>query len=277
MLDIDGRATPAWLVVNGADATRRGRPRPGRLRRGGRDRRPRATALRQLAEGIAALGGGDARHVAVRRGAAVGAVPGELARLGLADAGRARRGRRRARRRACSARRSATRPAFDPWLLTSGGPDNGRLPTRIDRTQIAYGVDSRLQSLLATADVTGRPGLRRWPAIVGCLVLRRQRVRASRRTTRRPGAPSTASTANGDVNRNAGAESHHPRPALDARAGRAPGGGRGGPQVAGSRTGRQPRPAGRGRRTRRRRAAGRAAVGVDRGVALRWHRLRGAR
>ena len=40
---------------------------------------------------------------------------------------------------------------FDPWLLTSGGPDNGRLPTRTDRVQIAYGVDSRVQSLLATA------------------------------------------------------------------------------------------------------------------------------
>ena len=44
---------------------------------------------------------------------------------------------------------------FDPWLLTSGGPDNGRLPTRGDASQIAYGADSRLQSLLATADATG--------------------------------------------------------------------------------------------------------------------------
>ena len=44
---------------------------------------------------------------------------------------------------------------FDPWLLTSGGPDNGRLPTRGDASQIAYGADSRLQSLLATADAHG--------------------------------------------------------------------------------------------------------------------------
>jgi hypothetical protein len=62
-----------------------------------------------------------------------------------------------------AARDSAT---FDPWLLTSGGPDNGRLPTRIDATQIAYGVDSRLQSLLATADVTGSAGMRRLAAVV---------------------------------------------------------------------------------------------------------------
>ena len=42
-------------------------------------------------------------------------------------------------------------PPFDPWLLTSGGPDNGRLPTRRP-VQIAYGVDSRVQSLVATAE-----------------------------------------------------------------------------------------------------------------------------
>ncbi len=50
---------------------------------------------------------------------------------------------------------------FTPWLLTSGGPDNGRLPTRLDESQIAYGADSRVQSLLATAEATGRVGLRR--------------------------------------------------------------------------------------------------------------------
>jgi hypothetical protein len=55
---------------------------------------------------------------------------------------------------------------FTPWLLTSGGPDNGRLPTRVDRTQIAYGVDSRLQSLLAVAGVTGRAGFRRLAGIM---------------------------------------------------------------------------------------------------------------
>jgi hypothetical protein len=46
----------------------------------------------------------------------------------------------------------AARDSFtcDPWLMTSGGPDNGRLPSRADGTQIAYGVDSRVRSLLAT-------------------------------------------------------------------------------------------------------------------------------
>ena len=50
---------------------------------------------------------------------------------------------------------------FVPWMLTSGGPDNGRLPTRLDQSQIAYGADARVQSLLATADATGKVGLRR--------------------------------------------------------------------------------------------------------------------
>ncbi|TQJ11738.1 hypothetical protein [Kribbella jejuensis] len=38
---------------------------------------------------------------------------------------------------------------FTPLLLASGGPDNGWLPVPIDRSQIAYGVDARLQALVA--------------------------------------------------------------------------------------------------------------------------------
>jgi hypothetical protein len=55
---------------------------------------------------------------------------------------------------------------FDPWLLTSGGPDNGRLPTRGDASQIAYGADSRLQSLVATAETTGQDAARGLAGIV---------------------------------------------------------------------------------------------------------------
>ena len=51
-------------------------------------------------------------------------------------------------------------------MLATGGPDNGRLPAPIDRSQITYGVDSRLQSLLATADVTGSAGLRRLAGVM---------------------------------------------------------------------------------------------------------------
>ena len=189
---------PAWLIVDGGDAT--------------------AEAVLGLAAYVAAGGsdaavdsagaswpraspcsrGGDARQLAVRRRAAVGAVALDLARAGARRCRPPSPGRRPRLGDpdlvAPAARDSAT---FDPWLLTSGGPDNGRLPTRIDRSQIAYGVDSRLQSLLATAEATGSAGMRRLAGMVGGVVLRGQRVRPSRRTTRRPGGRSTASTATG--------------------------------------------------------------------------------
>ena len=47
---------------------------------------------------------------------------------------------------------------FTPTLLTAGGPDNGWFPSPTDRVQIAYGADSRVQSLLAVADATGSAG-----------------------------------------------------------------------------------------------------------------------
>jgi hypothetical protein len=48
---------------------------------------------------------------------------------------------------------------FAPTLLTAGGPDNGWYPSPTERVQIAYGADSRVQNLLATADAAGLPGL----------------------------------------------------------------------------------------------------------------------
>ncbi len=48
---------------------------------------------------------------------------------------------------------------FTAQLLASGGPDNGWTPTPADTTQIAYGVDSRVEGLVAAADATGAEGL----------------------------------------------------------------------------------------------------------------------
>jgi hypothetical protein len=48
--------------------------------------------------------------------------------------------------------------SFTPTLLTASGPDNGWFPTPTERVQIAYGADSRLQSLLAVADASGQQG-----------------------------------------------------------------------------------------------------------------------
>ncbi len=58
--------------------------------------------------------------------------------------------------------RPAVREAvsFDTTLIAAGGPDNGWFPTPADRVQIAYGIDSRVQNLLTTADAAHLPGLR---------------------------------------------------------------------------------------------------------------------
>ena len=107
-------------------------------------------ALTRLTRGIAEMSGGNARRWpfgAVQPWtqslshwhAWASQMPAALARSSATTGDR-------------KARRAALRDSFtfDPWLLTSGGPDNGRFPTPTDKNQIAYGVDSRVQSLIAT-------------------------------------------------------------------------------------------------------------------------------
>ena len=146
---IDGKRTPAWLIADGADASAEAMlGLSSFLDAGGRAAGAR-TALRQLGEGVAAMSAGS-----VRQWPHGGVLPWTLSLsdwhawssqmpAGLASGGRTLGAPALTR----TARRDAT--VFTPWLLTSGGPDNGRLPTRLDTTQIAYGVDSRVQSLLA--------------------------------------------------------------------------------------------------------------------------------
>jgi hypothetical protein len=203
---VDGQQTPAWLVVDGADASAEavlglsayvsaGGPSPA-----ARD------ALRKLASGIAQMGGGDARSWPF------GAVLPWAVSLADWHAWASQMPAALARASAALGDSSLVAPAvrdsatFDPWLLTSGGPDNGRLPTRIDGSQIAYGVDSRLQSLLATADVTGSAGIRRLAGIVAAWYFG---ANASGQPGYDPttGRPVDGVEANGHVNQNAGAES----------------------------------------------------------------------
>ncbi len=148
-LQVDGRRTPAWLIAQGADASAEAVLGLAAYVRAGGSRSARH-ALARLSDGIAQLSGGDARTWPFG-----GVLPWALSRsdwhawssqmpAALAAASRVLKDRSLARAAALD---SFT---FDPWLLTSGGPDNGRLPTRTDATQIAYGVDSRVQSLLGT-------------------------------------------------------------------------------------------------------------------------------
>jgi hypothetical protein len=156
---IDGVRMPAWLIADGADAS--SEAMLGLAAYVGAGGGPAARdELRKLSKGVAMMSGGDARTWPF------GAVlPFALSRSmwhawgadmpsGLARAGQALHDQ------------SLVKPAiadsaiFTPWLLTSGGPDNGRMPTRIDGSQIAYGADARVEGLFATADAAGRPGLR---------------------------------------------------------------------------------------------------------------------
>jgi len=202
---VDGQRTPAWLIVNGADATAEAVLGLAAYVDSGGGRRA-GTALRQLAEGIALLSGGDARHWpfgAVRPWALSRSVwhawasqmPAALARAGTV-----------LRDSSLIAPAVQDAAVFTPWLMTSGGPDNGRLPTPTERNQIAYGVDSRVQSLLAVSAATHRAGFRRLAGMTAAWFFGANAagITAYDRTT---GTTVDTIEANGNVNRNSGAES----------------------------------------------------------------------
>jgi len=204
-LQIDGRRTPAWLIVDGADATAEAvLGLSAYVRSSGR---PAArSSLTKFSKGVAALSDGDARSWPF------GAVlPWGLSRSDWhAWAGQAPAALARAsvvlNQPGLASLASKDSNVFDPWLLTSGGPDNGRLPTRVDGTQIAYGVDSRVQSLLATAQVTGSTGPRRLAGMTAAWFF------GANPAGTQAYDPSTGRTIDGinpagDVNHNAGAES----------------------------------------------------------------------
>lgn len=200
-LQIDGRRTPAWLIADGADAS--------------------AEAVLGLAAYVRAGGSQDARHVLARLSSAIarmsdgnarrwpfgGVLPWALSRsdwhawssqmpAALVEAGEVLGRRRLARAAALD---SFT---FDPWMLTSGGPDNGRLPTRVDATQIAYGADSRVQSLIATGGAAGN-------RLAGVVAAWFFGANASNAPTYDPrtGVTFDGVAADGTVNQNSGAES----------------------------------------------------------------------
>jgi len=199
-LQIDGRRTPAWLVAQGADASAEAVLGLVAYERAGGSDQARHV-LARLSDGIAQLSGGDARTWpfggvlpwALSRSdwhAWSSQMPAALAGAGdvLGDAGLTR----------TAARDSFT---FDPWMLTSGGPDNGRLPTRLDANQIAYGVDSRVQSLIATGGAGDR--------LAGVVAAWFLGANASGAPTYDPatGVTFDGVAADGTVNRNSGAES----------------------------------------------------------------------
>ncbi|WP_134739255.1 hypothetical protein [Nocardioides sp. 503] len=232
-LDIDGLRQPAWLIADGADATSEAilglaayveaaGPGPGATVR---------PALARLARGVAMLRGGDARTWPFG-----GVRPWALSRSlwhawGSQMPAALSRASQALDKLALAAVAAADSFVFDPWLLTSGGPDNGRMPTRGDTSQIAYGADSRLQSLLATHDATGKAAARDLAGLVAAWYFGANPAGTPMYD------PATGRTfdgisATGEVNRNSGAESTihgllsmialdtHPRVAAAARVAR---------------------------------------------------------
>lgn len=159
----DGVPVPGWLIAGGADATGEAvlglaaslTVRP--------DDEQVARALDRYAEGIEAMASGGVGvwpfgavmpwtgsqslwhawgGLAPAALAAASAVTGRGLDVAVGDAG-----------------------VFTPQLLTSGGPHNAWSPVP-GESQIAYGVQSRVESLLRTADATGGDGLRELAALV---------------------------------------------------------------------------------------------------------------
>jgi len=204
---LDGAQVPAWLIVDGADASSEAvyglsayvRAQPG-------DARARLD-LERLADGLAQMrltsdastwpfgailpwagsrsvwhGWGDQMAGAL---ATAGSVLGEQRFVSTAVSEVA---------------------SFTPHLLAQGGADQGWLPAPAERAQIAYGADATLQNLLRTADASGLDAFNKLAAIGAAWYF------GNNRSGVQMYDPATGRTfdgleADGRVNRNSGAES----------------------------------------------------------------------
>lgn len=160
--EADGVRVPGWLITSGADATGEAVLGPAACLQVLPEDTKVATALDRFCEGIEAMASGGAGAwpygailpwtgsqsfwhawggLAPAALAAGSAVTGRGLDVAVGDAG-----------------------LFTPQLLTSGGPHNSWSPVP-GESQIAYGVQCRVESLLRTADATGGDGLRELAAL----------------------------------------------------------------------------------------------------------------
>jgi hypothetical protein len=202
---VDGRRVPAWLIVAGADATSEAVLGLSAYVRAGGSAAARR-ALARFAEAVAAMSAGGVRDWPFRA-----LLPwGES--ISVWHAWGAQMPSARAAASTALDDRSLLGPAlgdtagFTPLLMTAGGPDNGWLPAPIDRTQIAYGVDARLQGLLRVASAAGRPGLRQVAAFVAAWYFGANRAGVAMYDAA-TGRTFDGISGDGVVNRNSGAES----------------------------------------------------------------------
>jgi hypothetical protein len=204
-LTVDGLRLPAWLIVDGADASSEAVYGLVAYVRAGGSARARLD-LRRLADGIARMPLGDVRRwpygavLPWARSRSLWHAWGDQMAGALAEAGRALE-----RADWVSAAVGET-GRFTPHLLTQGGPENGWLPAPTDRVQIAYGADATLQNLLRTAAAARRPAFADLAGIAGAWYFGNNPAGVAMYD------PATGRTFDGinpdrTVNRNSGAES----------------------------------------------------------------------
>ena len=202
----DGTKVPAWLIINGADASAEAVLGLSAYSAAAPADASSRTALAQLAEGISKMGAGSSTQwpygailpwaesrsmwhaYASQMPAALAAASTVLKTPALLEPA------------------VADSVGFTTELLAAGGPDNGWYPTPVDTTQIAYGADSRLQSLLAVSAAGSRPGIRDLAGIAGSWFFG---ANPSGKPTYDPatGVTFDGVQPNGSVNPNSGAES----------------------------------------------------------------------
>ena len=202
----DGTKVPAWLIINGADASAEAVLGLSAYSSAAPADASSRTALAQLAEGISKMGAGSSTQwpygailpwaesrsmwhaYASQMPAALAAASTVLKTPALLEPA------------------VADSVGFTTELLAAGGPDNGWYPTPVDTTQIAYGADSRLQSLLAVSAAGSRPGIRDLAGIAGSWFFG---ANPSGKPTYDPatGVTFDGVQPNGSVNPNSGAES----------------------------------------------------------------------
>lgn len=154
----DGTKVPAWLITGGADASAEAVLGLAAYVKAAPGDGTASTALSRLGEGIAGMSSGSATQWPFgailpwnksrtlwhawggMAPAAVATAAGVLHQPALLEA---------------AVKDSA---GFTPQLLAAGGPKNAWSPTP-GEAQIAYGVDSRVQGLVATAKAAKAPGL----------------------------------------------------------------------------------------------------------------------
>jgi hypothetical protein len=154
----DGVKVPAWLIAGGADASAEAALGLAAYVSAAPSDTAARTSLTQLAEGVAAMSSGSVTEWPFGAilpwnksqtlwhawgGMAPAAVATAATTLGRADL------------LGAAVKDSAQ---FTAQLLAAGGPDNAWSPTP-GEAQIAYGVDSRVQGLVATAQAANAPGL----------------------------------------------------------------------------------------------------------------------